>query len=40
MFYDETLRTGGQLARKVKRFDLTCRAWVENCTQLVKYLSV
>ena len=40
LFYDETLRTGGQLARKVKRFDLTCRAWVENCTQLVKYLSV
>ena len=38
LFYDETLRTGGQLARKVKRFDLTCRAWVENCSQLVKYL--
>ena len=40
LFYDETLRTGGQLARKVKRFDLTYRAWVENCTQLVKYLSL
>ena len=40
LFYDETLRTGGQLARKVKRFDLTCRVWLENCSQLMKYLSI